>query len=144
MEVLLKGPEIPLPGDTVFQDKDGHERNRIRVRWWLGAGETCRDMALMGEDDIAALPENARPEPECWEAIPVEYPTFFGHYWRSPGESIRLYAPFVACLDFSAVKGGPLVAYRWNRGDTTLRDDRFVWVGSSSDGTARSKRIFFP
>ena len=50
----------------------------------------------------------------------------------------------MACLDFSAVKGGPLVAYRWNRGDSALRDDRFVWVGRDADATARSKRIFFP
>ena len=144
VEVLLNGPEIPLPEHTEFQDKDGSTRKSIRVRWWLGMGETCRDMALMGQDDLPSVPENSIPEPGIWEAIPVEYPTFFGHYWRSPGESIRLYAPSVVCLDFSAVNGGPLVAYRWNRGDDTLRDDRFVWVDKNADATSRSKRIFFP
>lgn len=144
VETLLKGPEIALPSGVVLYDKDGHERNSIRVKWWLGMGETCRDMALAGCDELSSIPEEARPEPDAWQAIAVEYPTFFGHYWRSPGEGIRLYAPSVACLDFSAVNGGPLVAYRWNRGDTGLRDDRFVWVGSQSDMISPSKRIFFP
>ena len=144
VETLLKGPEIALPAGAVLRDKDGNERDRIRVKWWLGMGERCRDMALVGIDDLESIPEEAVPEPDVWEAIPVEYPTFFGHYWRSPSETIGLYSPSVACLDFSAVKGGPLVAYRWNRGDTCLHDDRFVWVGSEADATSRSRRIFFP
>lgn len=144
VEMLLKGPEIPLPQGATFVDKDGRERDRIRVKWWQGTGKTCRDMALVGCDALASIPEDARPEDDAWQAIEVEYPTFFGHYWRSPGEAIRLYAPSVACLDFSAVEGGPLVAYRWNRGDTCLRDDRFVWVGKDADTSSRSKRIFFP
>ena len=144
VETLLKGPEIALPAGAILRDKDGNERDRIRVKWWLGMGERCRDMALVGIDDLESIPEEAVPEPDAWEAIPVEYPTFFGHYWRSPGETVGLYAPTVACLDFSAVKGGPLVAYRWNRGDTCLHDDRFVWVGSEADATSRGRRIFFP
>ena len=144
VETLLKGPEIALPPGVTLIDKDGNPRDRIRVKWWLGMGETCRDMALAGRDELASIPEDARPEPGAWEALDVEYPTFFGHYWRSPGEEIRLYAPSVACLDFSAVDGGPLVAYRWNRGDEALRDDRFVWVSNDANATARSKRVFFP
>ena len=144
LRTLLSGPEIPLPDNATLIERNGHERTSFRVKWWLGMGKTCRDMALMGRDALASLPEDAVPEPDSWQAIDVEYPTFFGHYWRSPDEDIRLYSPSVACLDFSAVHGGPLVAYRWNRGDTCLRDDRFVWVGSSADGTSRSRRIFFP
>jgi hypothetical protein len=33
-----------------------------------------------------------------------------------------------ACVDYSAGKGGPLVAYRWD-GEEELRNDRFVSVG---------------
>ena len=144
VETLLKGPELPLPEGMTLLDKEGNARNNYRVKWWLPMAESCRDMALMGCENLTSIPEDARPEPGCWEALPVEYPTFFGHYWRSPGEDIRLYSPLVACLDFSAVAGGPLVAYRWNRGDTALRNDRFVWIGSGEDITARSRRIFFP
>ena len=144
VETLLKGPELPLPEGMTLRDKEGNSRNRFRVKWWCGMGETCRDMALMGSDDLPSIPEEAKPAPDSWEAIPVEYPTFFGHYWRSPKEPVRLYDSMVACLDFSAVSGGPLVAYRWNRGDTVLRDDRFVRAGSENDTTSRSHRIFFP
>ena len=144
VKTLLTGPEMSLPGDTVFRDKDGNVRSSFRVKWWLGMGNTCRDMALMGGNERDSIPEDVKPEPDSWEALPVEYPTFFGHYWRSPDEAVRLYSPTVACLDFSAVSGGPLVAYRWNRGDTTLRDDRFVWTGNGVESTSRSHRLFFP
>ncbi len=35
----------------------------------------------------------------------------------------------VACLDWSAAKGGPLVAYRWD-GESELADDRLVAAGA--------------
>ena len=144
VKTLLTGPELPLPEGLFLKDKDGCPRDRFRVKWWLGMGQSCRDMALMGSSEAATIPEEAKPAPDSWKAIPVEYPTFFGHYWRSPEEAVRLYSPLVACLDFSAVLGGPLVAYRWNRGDTCLHDDRFVWAGSGTETTSRSHRIFFP
>lgn len=141
METLLKGPEILLPENTTFLDKDGVERDTMRVKWWLGPGHTCREMALMGEDQLELLPEDVRVEADTWQAIPVECPTFFAHYWRSPGEEVKSFGPMTACLDFSAVKGGPLVAYRWNRGDTAIRDENFVWIDKPS---ASSPKIFFP
>ena len=33
-ETLLKGLETPLPPSERFLDKDGHERQHIRTRWW--------------------------------------------------------------------------------------------------------------
>ena len=95
----------------------------------------------MGSHHIETLPENLRIEKDLWQAIPVDCPTFFGHYWRGAGEEVKSFAPNVACLDFSAVKGGPLVAYRWNRGDTQISDDNFVWI--DKPGVAERK-LFFP
>ena len=52
-------------------------------------------------------------------------PSVIGHYWC---EGIpALPAPNIACLDYSAVKYGRLVAYRWD-GETPLNADNFVWV----------------
>lgn len=34
LETLLKGVEWSLPQGLIFTDKDGHERDEIRVRWW--------------------------------------------------------------------------------------------------------------
>lgn len=83
-------------------------------------GESCRDMALIGYDYSLSIPDDAKPEPDCWKELPVEYPTFFGRYWRSPSEDMRIYSPMAACLGFSAVAGDPLAASRWNRGKTAL------------------------
>ncbi len=140
VETILKGPEVLLPDGATFRDKDGFERDSMRVKWWQGAG-SCRAMALMGRECIEALPEGICIEPDVWQAIPVEYPTFFGHYWRSPDEEVKAFAPNVACLDFSAVKGGPLVAYRWNRGDTCISDENFVWVDKPGE---TKPKVFFP
>ena len=50
---------------------------------------------------------------------------FVGHYWQQ-GRPQPL-RPNLACLDYSAVKYGRLVAYRWSGEDRVLPDN-FVWV----------------
>ncbi|HAM60833.1 MAG TPA: phosphoesterase, partial [Psychrobacter sp.] len=35
LERVLKGVETPLPEGLVMVDKEGTERSRVRVRWWL-------------------------------------------------------------------------------------------------------------
>ena len=67
-------------------------------------------------------------------ALPNDYigapvkgaPVFVGHYWMAgqPG----LQSSKVACLDYSAAKDGPLVAYRWD-GEQELDARRFVAAG---------------
>ena len=53
---------------------------------------------------------------------------FFGHYWLDPGRANkRPFASNVACLDYSAGSGGPLVAYRFD-GEQILNPDKFVAV----------------
>jgi hypothetical protein len=39
-------------------------------------------------------------------------PVIFGHDWR--GGTPRVDGPRTACVDFSAISGGPLVAYRFD------------------------------
>jgi hypothetical protein len=50
-------------------------------------------------------------------------PVFFGHYWWK-GNPAPL-ADHVACVDYSAGSGGPLVAYRWD-GESVLQARNFV------------------
>ena len=52
-------------------------------------------------------------------------PLFVGHYWRT-GEPALLHDQ-VACVDYSAGKGGSLVAYRFN-GEAVLSASSFVSV----------------
>lgn len=52
-------------------------------------------------------------------------PTFFGHYWLTG--AIELQSSKIACVDYSAGNGGPLVAYRFD-GEPDLSAERFVSV----------------
>ena len=130
-EAILKGKEMQLPPGHRYRDKDGHERNTVRVKWYEDPkGHTVRTYALQTEpiDCGVELPEavlsNARPYPR--EAPPV----FIGHYWLSAPSPTRL-ANNVACLDYSVAKGGYLCAYRWD-GEKEIDDQKFVY-GRSGD-----------
>ena len=116
IEAVLKGIEVPLPLPHVFVDHTGTERDNFRARWWEAPadGIHCRDLVFPPDSQIPRLavpPEAAamfQPYPD--EAPPV----FFGHYFKPADAPLHPERPNVACLDHSAAKDGPLVAYRWN------------------------------
>lgn len=127
VEVVLKGKEARLPEGKSFQDKDGHERNDIRTRWYLPAqGKTYRTYAFQNDPVECDLPlvdevfAEAMPYPE--DAKPV----FIGHYWQV-AERPKILTSNVACLDYSVAKGGFLCAYQW-QGEQSLSNEHFVWV----------------
>ncbi|MDO8905963.1 metallophosphoesterase [Hydrogenophaga sp.] len=121
VEGLTKGIEVALPDGHMFLDKDGHERRNVRIRWWDEGGSSFRELALMPEQERMALPDLRVPE----EARPVydqRKPVFIGHYWLSGAPALQ--SERIACVDYSAGKGGPLVAYRWD-GEPTLDANHF-------------------
>ena len=128
IEVLLKGPEIPLPEGYGFEDKDRNPRHDIRIRWWNRSPQVSyRELAMVPEDQLEKIP-----------TLPVDPalighyrygsegpPVFFGHYWLT-GKPEPI-ADNLACLDYSAGKGGQLVAYEWRDGDVgKLRKEHFI------------------
>lgn len=122
VEALTKGIEVPLPDGHCFHDKDGHERRNVRIRWWEEGRDTYRDLALMPERERQQLPDL----PLKASAKPVydkRKPVFYGHYWMQ-GDPV-LQGSHFACVDYSAGKGGPLVAYRWD-GETELDPRHFA------------------
>lgn len=125
LETLLKGEEVALPAGLSFLDKDGHERHEVRTRWWLDDPQSLGDVA-MGVPDAALPALRAWPVPAGLLRPEGAVPTFFGHYWMSGAP--RLQSPHMACLDYSAGKGGPLVAYRWS-GEAVLNVRHFVAAG---------------
>jgi len=128
VENLLKGIEATLPHDGHFHDKDGHPRRYMRLKWWLYPdGQTWRTMFLGPPSVAETLPDVPLP-PDVETGYPdTAPPVFIGHYWMTGTPTVQ--ATNVACLDYSVARdGGKLVAYRWD-GETSLRDDRFVWVG---------------
>lgn len=133
VERILKGPEIHMDGYR-YVDKGGHERSLARACWWNPDVRTLRDAAVVPSGtpltDPDGRPVDALPEtPLPPGAVPVyrdEVPVLVGHYWRRL--PFALEAQYVACIDYSAGLGGPLVAYRWNHGDTGLDVARMVAV----------------
>lgn len=125
VEVLTKGIEIPLPKPHFFKDKDGHERYRVRTRWWDSEAVSYRQTALLDEDTRKKLPKTKIPK-----HVRVGHdggkPLFFGHYWLNGNPGYL--SDKVACVDYSVAKGGKLVAYRW-AGEPVLLQERFLWVG---------------
>ena len=123
VEGLLKGLEVNLPDGHVFHDKDGHVRDNVRVRWWDRTADTYRKASLMEtEVERESLPDTRVPTSALIGYDSVK-PVFFGHYWFK-GTPMPL-ARNVACVDYSAGRGGPLVAYRWG-GEPDLSASRFI------------------
>jgi Calcineurin-like phosphoesterase len=124
IEILLKGPEISLVdhGQPPYSDKDGHLRENARIRWWNGNATTLREIA---EISSTFTTESGAPYPDLprIEVTPEDrsyvyagaVPVFYGHYWRQGHpQHLRDWNSLSACVDFSAVKGGTLTAYRWS------------------------------
>lgn len=136
VEILLKGPEISLVdrGQPPYLDKDGHRRAEARLRWWKEGATTLRDLAEMGG---GLTTEDGQPYPELPDIeVPPEersyvytdpVPVFYGHYWRiGTPEHLLDWTAHTACVDFSAVKGGTLTAYRWSVGEGAIRLENYV------------------
>lgn len=121
---LTCGVEWDLPAGDFILDKEGHRHGEARLAVWRHGRESLRQIALVPRGCEDAVPDI--PVPDEHRLAPVDgAPILFGHHWFS-GE-LRLEGPKVACLDWSAAKDGPLVAYRWN-GEAELRHEGLVGV----------------
>jgi hypothetical protein len=126
VERVLNGPEMTIPDGALILNARGMPLPYTRVRWWdIPKGRVdLADLALpepldgRGEADpdlVAQLPDYPADAP----------PVFIGHYWLSPDKDKKPLRHNITCLDYSAAKNGPLVAYRWS-GESTLTADHFV------------------
>ncbi|MBO1517836.1 MULTISPECIES: metallophosphoesterase [Psychrobacter] len=127
LERVLKGVETPLPDGLVMVDKEGTERKRVRVRWWLDAlnQRTLYEVARAPASALAQIPQDVLADNIDF-ALKTHKPVFVGHYWLT-GTPEPLSAQ-VACTDYSAaVDSGYLTCYQL---DTTkplpLTADNFV------------------
>lgn len=127
IEVVCKGPEVPLPAGISFRDKEGKIRHEVRVKWWQEDLSTYRKAAIGPPGEMEMIPD--LPMPQGWKGHAyVGPPVIFGHYWFSG--TPKVISQRFACLDYSVAKGGPLVAYRWD-GETELNDAKIVWAGEA-------------
>ncbi|WP_348654482.1 metallophosphoesterase [uncultured Psychrobacter sp.] len=112
LERVLKGVETPLPEGLVMVDKEGTERSRVRVRWWLDElnKKTLHEVARAPQSGLAQIPIDALAENIDF-ALKTDKPVFVGHYWLT-GEP-QLLSPQVVCIDYSAaVDSGYLTCYQ--------------------------------
>jgi hypothetical protein len=127
VENVLKGPELHLRdyGATPFLDKDKHEREDARVRWWRSGATKLAELAEIPSDarrvggkTYGDLPDVLVSERDRSFSYGDSVPVFYGHYWRSeaPVEH-QDWTKYTACVDFSAVNGGTMVAYSWSGED---------------------------
>jgi hypothetical protein len=147
-ETILKGPELVLAkyGAKNFKDKDGNIRREARVRWWRDRATTLKELA---EIPAGSLDEGGQSYGELSDVLVDEIdrrytyegkvPVIYGHYWRT-GVPIELedWTRLSACVDFSAVKGGTLVAYRWS-GESSIDWHNYYPHGRALIGSSPTK-----
>lgn len=133
---LLRGVNLPLPHGMSQTSYDGFTRSSFRTKFWHD------DVSALTYGDVVFQPD-ALPGDLAQEPLPTEYlqhvtgydaqqPLLFvGHYWRQGQPS--LIRPNLACLDYSAVNGGKLVAYRLDQ-EQLLLPESFVWVDAQDKG----------
>ncbi|MAY41005.1 MAG: serine/threonine protein phosphatase [Oceanospirillaceae bacterium] len=128
MDRLLRGTHLRLPDGEVMVSKDGFERRFFRTKFWAEEPEFYGDVVFQPDplpEHVARLPLTEQDFNDLIYYGPDEKMLFIGHYWR---EGVP--APItsnIACLDYSAVKYGKLVAYRLDA-ETTIQPDKFVFV----------------
>ena len=127
---LLRGVNLPLPYGMSQISQDGYQRTSFRSKFWH------ENLPVLTYGDVVFQPD-ALPEHITQKPLPAQYirqitgydeqqPLLFvGHYWRQ-GQP-NLIRPNLACLDYSAVNGGKLVAYRLGQ-ERHLLPAHFVWV----------------
>lgn len=125
---LLRGTDMRLPDGESITSKDGFTRHFFRTKFWAQNPQTYGDIVFQPDPlpkHIARrpLPESARRQLLSYKRH--EPPVFVGHYWMMGKPEPITHN--VACLDYSAVKYGKLVAYRMD-GEQSLRQENFVWV----------------
>ncbi|WP_341305039.1 metallophosphoesterase [Pseudomonas sp. TMP25] len=132
LDRLLRGTDMRLPHGMTLTSDDGFTRAHFRTKFWEEDPQTYGDIVFQPD----ALPELAAQMPlsESQKIQLLKYPAdqpllFVGHYWRS-GEPAPIRSN-LACLDYSAVLNGKLVAYRLDQ-ETRLEPNKFIWVNVDS------------
>ncbi|MFV1871882.1 MAG: metallophosphoesterase [Oleiphilus sp.] len=128
VDKLTRGTVLDLPDGESILSKDGLVRHMFRTKFWSDEPQTYNDVVFQPDplpDEMAERELSAIEKQQLLTYPPTEPPVFVGHYWMSGSpEPIQ---SNIACLDYSAVKYGKLVAYRMD-GEQVLDKSKFIWV----------------
>jgi hypothetical protein len=130
LEILLKGFQLDLPEGLSFLDATGNRRGRFRARWWAPPvrGSVYSGLVFPANPTFPHDPISEETFGRIPSYPPEAPPVFFGHYSKAADSLLHPEYHNVACLDHSAAKDGPLIAYRW-KGETEIRPDHYVRHG---------------
>lgn len=125
---LLCGTDMRLPDGLTLTGDDGYTRAHFRTKFWAEAPQTYGDIVFQPDAlpaHVAQTPLSAQQKDQLLHYGEDQPLLFVGHYWRRGRPApIR---PNLACLDYSAVMFGKLVAYRLDQ-ETRLDPQKFCWV----------------
>lgn len=125
---LLRGTHLKLPNNEVMITAEGFKRHMYRTKFWSEQPCYHRDVVFQPDplpESIASMALTEQEQDRLLHYGDDQLPLFIGHYWLQ-GRPAPITAN-IACLDYSAVKQGRLVAYRMD-GESRLSRDKFVWV----------------
>jgi len=131
LEVLTRGTDMKLPNDYTLKSRDGVVRSYFRTKFWVENALTYGELEFQPDPLptwIADMVISERNRKRLVHYPSNEAPLFVGHYWLSSSPS--LLTNNIACVDYSAVKGGSLVAYQ-HQLNQPLDACNFVAVGAS-------------
>lgn len=139
LDRLTRGTQLGLPADVEMRSEAGFTRRAFRTHFWCRDPQTYGDVVFQ-PDPLPGELENRRLTPQERERLTwypeTSPPLFVGHYWCHGVPAVV--RENIACLDYSAVDGGRLVAYRWD-GETSLDADRFVWVSVDAESLVEQR-----
>lgn len=128
MDRLLRGTHLKMPNDEVMVSKDGFKRRFFRTKFWAEKPQHYIDVVFQPDplpEHVARLPLTEQDYKDLLYYSEAEPLLFVGHYWCD-GEP-KPVTSNVACIDYSAVKFGKLVAYRLDQ-EKVLDPAKFIWV----------------
>ena len=126
LDCCTRGLHLRLPDDMRLLGNDGSYHKELRIKYWLADCRNYGQVAISQRDlapQIASMPLSAEQREYFYCYTPEQPPLFFGHYWFE-GQPALLSAN-LACLDYSAVRSGQLVAYSYN-GESHLNATNLV------------------
>jgi len=139
MDRLLRGTHLKLPNGEVMVSRDGFKRRYFRTKFWANNPQRYSDVVFQPDplpEHVARMPLTDRNRQDLYHYASTEKPLFIGHYWCE-GDPLPL-TNNIACIDYSAVKYGKLVAYRYDY-EKTLSADKFVWVDVRTEVLTKTK-----
>jgi hypothetical protein len=128
IEILTRGANMRLPNGEQMLSQDGYSRASFRSKFWHQSPEVYGDLVFQPDPLPEHIHHRRLSDTERADSIRYgshERPLFVGHYWcHGTPQPIQ---KNIACVDYSAINGGKLVAYRMAQ-EKQLSADNFVWV----------------